>query len=76
MISIINVSPVGAPSVGLNQYVLKINNKVITGFEHKRKACGLAQCLRDAADAMDKVDERDFMKFMNEYLPAIRFNKV
>ena len=76
MISIINVSPVGTPSTGLNQYVLKINNQLITGFDHKRKAFGLAQCLRDAADAMDQVDSERFSGWMGDHMPAIKMNKA
>lgn len=54
MIAIVNVSPEDAPTVGLNDYEVRINSRVICTFQHERKFEGLAQCLRDAADAVDK----------------------
>ena len=36
-----------------DSYVVRINKKIICEFEHKRKINGLADCLRDAADAVD-----------------------
>jgi len=49
MIAIINR---GQISNALHHYEIKINQETITTFEHDRKK-GLAQCLRDAADAVD-----------------------
>ncbi len=43
---------------GVNDYVVKINNRVICEFTHDRSYQGLAQCLRDAADAVDAKGER------------------
>ena len=43
---------------GLNNYVVKINNRVICYFEHVRSYDGLARCLRDAADAVADAGER------------------
>ena len=42
---------------GINKYRLRINDKVICEFEHDRKYNALAQCLRDAADAVDSATE-------------------
>ena len=38
----------------LDDYMLRINDNVICLFQHKREIDGLARCLRDAADAVDK----------------------
>lgn len=38
---------------GVVRYRLKIGTKVITEFRHRRER-GLAACLRDAADAIDR----------------------
>ena len=42
---------------GQNLYVLRINDKRICNFTHERSYDGLAQCLRDAVDAVDRRDE-------------------
>lgn len=52
MISIVNVSPRDTPKKGVNQYEVRLNKRVIAKFEHCRTD-GLAQCLRDAADAVE-----------------------
>jgi len=44
---------------GINQYEIRINNQVICRFEHDKKASGLAQCLRDAADAIEEKRFKD-----------------
>ncbi len=44
--------------VGENQYVCRINDKVICYFNHDRSYNGLAQCLRDAADAVEAQGAR------------------
>ena len=36
-----------------DSYVVRINKKIICEFKHKRKINGLADCLRDAAGAVD-----------------------
>lgn len=59
MIAIVNVSPQDAPMVGVNNYEVRINRKVICTFEHNRSHDGLAQCLRDAADAVDVQSSKD-----------------
>lgn len=43
------------PPIGLNEYELLINNRRIIFFEHIREK-GLADCLRRAADAVDKAE--------------------
>jgi hypothetical protein len=57
MIAIVNVSPDTSPKTGVNQYEVRINREVIASFEHYRKRGGLAQCLRDAADAVERIGE-------------------
>lgn len=69
MIKIVNISDVSAPLVGVNTYELRINDRVMTTFEHERKMNGLATCLRDAADAMDVKVAVDAARF-NESLIA------
>ena len=66
MINIINVCATDAPMWGTNQYVIKINQKVITCFEHERTPSGLASCLRAAADAVEKKDNADFEAFVGK----------
>ena len=36
-----------------DRYVVRVNQDLICYFDHTRTADGLAQCLRDAADAVD-----------------------
>lgn len=72
MISITNISPVGTPKFCINHYVLKFNNKIICAFENKRTVNGLARCLRDAADAVEAKEDKEFIQFMGKYLPAIK----
>ena len=43
-------------TTGVQNYVLRINKKVICYFKHNRSYNGLAECLRDAADAVDASD--------------------
>ena len=54
MIGIVNVSPDDAPMTGPNDYEVRINKTLICRFSHDRQIDGLAQCLRDAADAVEK----------------------
>lgn len=49
----------GHKPVGLNQYEVLINRKHICFFDHDRSFEGLAQCLRDAADAVEALGERE-----------------
>lgn len=59
MLSIVNVSPDDAPNEGVNQYEVRINSRVIAEFEHTRSYGGAAQCLRDAADAVERCKKQD-----------------
>lgn len=54
MLAIVNVSPDDAPLTGRNKYEVRINSRVIATFEHDRQPDGAAQCLRDAADAIER----------------------
>ena len=70
MISIINISPEGTKDFGLHKYALRINKYIITEFEHQRTPKGLAQCLRDAADAVDKLEDEKltaFIKMLSDF---------
>ena len=51
MLAIVNVTK--NPSQELGDYEIRINRRVIGRFQHKRAYNGAAQCLRDAADALD-----------------------
>jgi DNA-directed RNA polymerase specialized sigma54-like protein len=55
MLVIVNVSPPNTPTTGINQYEVRVNQKVIASFEHDRQYMNAAQCLRDAADALEKA---------------------
>ncbi len=59
MIAIVNISSVDAPLVGLNKYEVRINDRVVTAFQHARRHDGLADCLRDAADAVEAQTAED-----------------
>jgi len=59
MLAIVNVSPDDAPLTGTNKYEVRINRRVIATFEHARKPDGAAQCLRDAADAVERCRAED-----------------
>lgn len=59
MLAIVNVSPADTPMAGLNRYEVRINRRVIATFEHDRQPDGAAQCLRDAADAVERCREAE-----------------
>ena len=50
-----NVTPRDWPKGKKDEYVVKINQRIICHFSHTRHHDGLAQCLRDAAVAVDKA---------------------
>jgi hypothetical protein len=54
VIGIVNVGPVDGETnpIGEHRYEVRINREVITTFTHHR-ANGLAECLRQAARAVD-----------------------
>lgn len=68
MLAIVNVSPDDAPLTGRNKYEVRINRRVIATFEHDRKHDGAAQCLRDAADAVDRCREAEKAALMEALL--------
>lgn len=55
MIAIVNISDDKTALTGINKYQVRINRTVICEFEHFRGVGGLAQCLRDAAHAVDNT---------------------
>ena len=63
MLAIVNVSPEDAPQYGINQYEVRVNNTVLASFEHDRQLGAAAQCLRDAADAVEKSNDEKFMEW-------------
>jgi len=70
MLSVVNVSPEDAPDTGINQYEVRVNNKVNAGFEHDRQYGDAAQCLRDAADAIEKAQQEKYDRLLNALLPT------
>jgi hypothetical protein len=62
MIAIVNVSIHDDP-VGINDYELRINAKVISKFQHRR-ADGLAVCLKKAAAAAEKAKWEKIEEFI------------
>lgn len=63
-----NISPDDAPQEGVNDYLVRINSKGICTFQHDRKVDGLAQCLRDAANALDAMEEPLYVSESKEIL--------
>lgn len=51
------------PSNGRDEYEVRVNKDVIAAFYHQRSVSGLAQCLRDAADAVDQQRLDDEIEF-------------
>ena len=70
MIAIVNVSPQNTPLTGRNQYEVRINRKVIATFTHDRQVNGAAQCLRDAADAVDRAREAEIDAYLKAAISA------
>ncbi len=66
--------------VGENRYVCKINDKVICYFLHNRTYNGLAECLRDAADAVEaqgaRQDEQTDIEELLEAMDKIESEKT
>lgn len=69
-IIITNISLQNSPEIGKNRYQLRINKRVICEFEHDRKIDGLAQCLRDAANAVDNVTTKN----QNDFIWLLKSN--
>lgn len=68
MLAIVNVSPDDAPLTGRNKYEVRINRRVIASFEHDRQPDGAAQCLRDAADAVERCRAGEREALLNALL--------
>jgi hypothetical protein len=56
------------PVKGKDEYRVCVNNELITTFRHQRSHAGLAQCLRDAADAVDKQRTEDAVKLNQQII--------
>ncbi len=48
----------------LDDYEVRLNGRVLAEFQHKRGPNGLARCLRDAADALDKKQDEQYHRLM------------
>jgi len=62
MLAIVNVTE--DDNQELDDYEIRINQKVIGKFKHKREFNGAAQCLRDAADALDADPDFERNQFL------------
>lgn len=62
MIAIINQ---GGDMSGECEYRIQINNELITTFKHSRPD-GLAECLRKAADAVEKEKEEKKIRILEQ----------
>ena len=72
MLAIVNITK--DDSQELDDYEIRINTRVIGTFQHKRVANGAAQCLRDAADALEKTQRDKEAAFLEWMLPV--FNRM
>ena len=63
MITIVNIST-GSP-FGIHEYEVRINQKVITTFKHRREA-GLATCLIAAAKAVKQAKWDQYAQIFKE----------
>ena len=68
MLAIVNVTR-EATKAGLNNYEVRVNDRVIATFEHDRSYGAAAQCLRDAADAVERCNEERQHKLLLSLLP-------
>lgn len=68
MLAIVNVTP--EHHKGKDQYEVRINRKVIATFEHERAYNGAAQCLRDAADAVEAQQVNQHTQLLEMLLPV------
>lgn len=72
MLAIVNVSQEDAPTTGVNQYEVRINKRVIATFAHDRQYGNAAQCLRDAADAVEKCRSEHHAELLQSLLPMFK----
>ena len=68
MLAIVNVTR-NATKTGVNNYEVRVNDRVIATFEHNRNYGAAAQCLRDAADAVERCSEERQHKLLLSLLP-------
>ena len=68
MLAIVNVTR-EATKTGLNNYEVRVNDRVIATFESDRSYGAAAQCLRDAADAVELCNEERQHKLLLSLLP-------
>ena len=68
MLAIVNVTK-DATKTGVNNYEVRVNDRVIATFEHDRSYGAAAQCLRDAADAVELCNEERQHKLLLSLLP-------
>lgn len=68
MLAIVNVTR-NATKTGVNNYEVRVNDRVIATFEHNRNYGSAAQCLRDAADAVERCSEERQHKLLLSLLP-------
>jgi hypothetical protein len=71
MLAIVNVSDEDTPAVGINQYEVRINYRVIATFEHDRQYGNAAECLRDAADAVERCNKERQDELLKSLLPLM-----
>lgn len=69
MLAIVNVTKEAQP---LDDYEIRINQRVIGTFQHKRSYQGAAQCLRDAANALDKARLAESAELLEALLPTFK----
>lgn len=67
MLAIVNVSTDADPLTGPNKYEVRVNKRVIATFMHNRQYGNAAQCLRDAAKAVER-QEREAQAIMLQAL--------
>jgi hypothetical protein len=74
-IIITNITPADQTE-GPDRYVLRINERVICEFDHERKLNGLAQCLMDAADAVEVVRKKEMDTLILKFASAITMRNM
>jgi len=75
MLAIVNVTE--REGQELDDYEIRINSRVIGRFQHERQYNGAAQCLRDAADSLDKNGRGTGADLLESLLPIFkRMNDV
>jgi hypothetical protein len=70
MLAIVNVTK--DDSQKLDDYEIRINRRVIGKFKHKREHNGAAQCLRDAADALEQNRYEVDADWLDALLPLVK----